>query len=383
MGSLLGGGAQTSTSTSVQKLSPEQKELMALVIPQATEFVENPPELFPGTAIAGPDPLQTQAQQQVISTVGTDGTVPQIAGASFDALQGLFAGNFQDPGVAAAQGFMLDPNFLVNNPHMEAALRAATDPLTAAFEQTILPNIGSEAQSVGQVGSSRQGIAEGIASEALLRQIGATGASFSNQAFRDAMQAQLQALGIGAAREQTGLSATLEGLEAAPAVAGLQFAGPQALEAVGTQRQMLAQSRLSEEAQRFISEQLIPFSAAQDVAALAFGMPGGQTSTTGTAPGATQSIGSTLMGIASIASLFVTPSDRRLKKDLTFLGKSPSGIPKYSFRYILDPLQRLWRGALAQDLLRMGRPDAVAIDEPSGYYTVDYSKIDVVFGRIY
>ena len=60
-------------------------------------------------------------------------------------------------------------------------------------------------------------------------------------------------------------------------------------------------------------------------------------------------------------------SDVRMKTDITPMGHSPSGIPKCTFRYKrLSQMsttgghdQRLHTGTMAQDLLMMGRQDAV------------------------
>jgi len=67
-----------------------------------------------------------------------------------------------------------------------------------------------------------------------------------------------------------------------------------------------------------------------------------------------------------------------LKYDITRIGTSPSGIPKYTFRYRLDGEHGpKYMGTSAQDLLAMGRKDAVGQTEKDGFYKVDYSKLDV------
>ncbi len=66
-------------------------------------------------------------------------------------------------------------------------------------------------------------------------------------------------------------------------------------------------------------------------------------------------------------------SDRRLKRDIVRLGVSPSGLPIYAFQYVWGGPRFI--GVMAQDLLKL-RPDAVILDE-SGFYKVDYSRIDV------
>ena len=74
----------------------------------------------------------------------------------------------------------------------------------------------------------------------------------------------------------------------------------------------------------------------------------------------------------------IMSSDDRLKYDITRVGTSPSGIPKYTFRYRLDGKHGpKYIGTSAQDLIAMGRKDAVGQTEKDGFYAVDYSKLDV------
>ena len=78
-------------------------------------------------------------------------------------------------------------------------------------------------------------------------------------------------------------------------------------------------------------------------------------------------------------------SDRRLKRKITLIGRSPSNIPIYTFKYrsgmelannrVLDS-KSTFVGAMAQDLLEIA-PHAVIMNDEDGYYRVDYSKIDV------
>jgi hypothetical protein len=83
-------------------------------------------------------------------------------------------------------------------------------------------------------------------------------------------------------------------------------------------------------------------------------------------------------------------SDQRLKHNIVFVGKSPLGIPTYTFNYregikladgrVLD-IQSTFVGAMAQDLLTLA-PDAVIMNPEDGYYRVDYAKIDVDFNKL-
>ena len=67
-------------------------------------------------------------------------------------------------------------------------------------------------------------------------------------------------------------------------------------------------------------------------------------------------------------------SDIRLKENINRTGVSESGIPIYTFNYKGE--EQLWSGAIAQDLLSLGREDAVTVMD-DGYYGIYYNMIDV------
>ena len=68
-------------------------------------------------------------------------------------------------------------------------------------------------------------------------------------------------------------------------------------------------------------------------------------------------------------------SDRRLKEDIRLIGKSPSGINIYSFKYYQIPGRYI--GVMAQEV-----PWATHMTD-TGYLAVDYSKVDVEFRRLH
>jgi hypothetical protein len=67
-------------------------------------------------------------------------------------------------------------------------------------------------------------------------------------------------------------------------------------------------------------------------------------------------------------------SDVRLKENITKTGVSKTGIPIYTFSYKNE--KNIWSGTMAQDLIEIGREDAVTIMD-NGYYAVYYDMIDV------
>jgi hypothetical protein len=73
-------------------------------------------------------------------------------------------------------------------------------------------------------------------------------------------------------------------------------------------------------------------------------------------------------------SLTAVLSDVRLKENITKTGISKAGVPIYTFSYKND--DQVWSGTMAQDLLEIGRGDAVTIAD-NGYYAVYYDMIDV------
>ena len=78
--------------------------------------------------------------------------------------------------------------------------------------------------------------------------------------------------------------------------------------------------------------------------------------------------------VAKGISLIPGVSDVRLKENIIKTGVSKSGIPIYTFNYKND--NNTWSGTMAQDLIDMGKAEAVTIMD-NGYYGVYYDMIDV------
>ena len=86
----------------------------------------------------------------------------------------------------------------------------------------------------------------------------------------------------------------------------------------------------------------------------------------------------TLITLASLALLPIlmapgclAPSDRRLKKDISKVGRTDLGIDLYRYRYLWS--EQEYVGVMAQDVAAI-RPDAV-IKGDDGYLRVDYAAI--------
>jgi len=83
--------------------------------------------------------------------------------------------------------------------------------------------------------------------------------------------------------------------------------------------------------------------------------------------------GSSMFGQVA-GALTAIQSDIRLKEDINLIGKSPSGINIYNFKYKGD--DKTYQGVMAHQV-----PQASIANE-FGYLMVDYSKLDVEFKEV-
>lgn len=263
----MGGGSTTTTSEI--KLSPEQEALLKPVIPIAQEYVNNPPTLPDYSQISPFNPVQLAAQKQLLGAAGQ---------------QSQIAGN-----AAATNAYLMNPNILSpdSNPALQATIDAAIQPIQQQLFTETLPQLGSSAEQAGQYGSSRQGVAEGLATQGAQQAAVNVAAPIANAGYQSGLDAMTKALGL-APQTTTNLTA--------PAVS---------VGAVGDVRQQLSQAQLDEQAYRDTYAQVAPFLAAQEVAAMAAGIPGGGTETTAPAP-SMNPLTTAMGGMALASSLFPT-----------------------------------------------------------------------------
>ena len=82
-------------------------------------------------------------------------------------------------------------------------------------------------------------------------------------------------------------------------------------------------------------------------------------------------------GVAGMFSIPLTKSDRRLKKNINNIGKSPSGLNIYSFEY-KNPINGigLFQGVMSDEI-----PQEAVINNGE-YDMVDYSMLDVEFKKL-
>lgn len=266
----MGGGSQPQTQTTTQVLSPEQRQLMSLAMPGVTEFAAKVPERYQGSTIAGFDPSQTAGQEGALGSAGVQ--------------TGLARGG------AGTSGYWMSPDALdiTKQPGLQGNIEAATRPITQALTEQALPAIRSSAEQTGNFGSSRQGIAEGLASGRASQAIGDATSGIVSKAYDTNVDAQLKALGL------------------LPSTIGTQTTGDITTSNVGDVRQGMAQSLLGERVGNFSYDQLAPFLQSKEIMSLLTGLPGGSTTSTASAPQKnmlTSSLGGAASG-ASLGSMF-------------------------------------------------------------------------------
>lgn len=274
-----------------------------------------------GNTINQAQQQSAQGSQQLNGLIGATGanaanTQGQVGGI-------MQQGNQQvNPGLNfLTSGAVLNPQ---SNQALQSAITGATRPIVENFQNTVMPGITQNAVASGGFGGTRQGIAEGNAANSMMRNVGDVASQMMNQNYQaglGAMNAGLNtsvnqqnnqgnlALGAGQLGQSSlgqMIQGNLGGQAAQQAATGLEQQGlgeassllgntgnilnqtlapANAIGAVGGQQQALQQAQLSEQVQKFINQQLIPFATAQDVAAMAFGMPGGTTKSVSSAPG--------------------------------------------------------------------------------------------------
>lgn len=151
-------------------------------------------------------PEQIQAQRQLLNYAQGPAAqqIPQgVQSAYLNALQ-----LSQDP---------------TKNPYLAGTVNAAIQPLTQQFQQTVLPGISDQSVVSGNVGQSREGIAQGIAGQQYLQGVGNISNSIYNQALTQGLQLVPQLTALG------------------PTVQQLQLSPASILEAVGSTRQQQQQ----------------------------------------------------------------------------------------------------------------------------------------------
>jgi len=177
MGSKKGGG---STQTTNEPWSAQQPYLKDLFSQAQTLYGSG--DL---SRTLGFDPLELAGQQGVLNAAQTQ--LPQVGS---QALQ--------------TYGQLLNAPNVANSPLLQQYIQSALRPLEQSLTQNVLPGIRGEAGATGNVGGSRQGIAEGLAMQEFTRQGADVSTRIMQDAYQRGLQTALQAMSQG--QNVTGLT---------------------------------------------------------------------------------------------------------------------------------------------------------------------------------
>jgi len=325
------------------------------------------------------------------------------------AMMGGTTGQIQQGNAATqpALSTLMDPNILNadSNPYLQSYMSAALHPLQDQYNTQIMPGIAGDAITAGGFGGSRQGIAEGLASKGLSQASGDVVSKMASEGYGQGLTAMLG--GVNAANTQQGntlnalgtmfgqgisgvnantannltasgqqastLAQMMQGLSATPDILASMTKPAEVVSAVGSQQRAEEQAKLTEAVQKFSSQQMLPFTLAQQVAQMAFGMPGGTTTSTGTTTGGNQTLGQIMGGVSALPALLglFGLSDRRLKENLEFVTALPDGLRVYKYNFIGSKIPRV--GLMADEVLEH-YPDAVMRGD-DGYLRVNYLAV--------
>jgi len=170
------GGEQESTQQ-VIPWSGAQPHLTSLFSQAQNLNASGSPGYYPGQTFAGRDPLSDQAQNLKLNYATSS-----MPGQIYDAQR--------------AQSFALNSPDAANNPYVQNMMQSNQFLANRNLNENLLPQIASGAMAAGQVGGSRQGIAEGLAMRGTQEALANANASTMMDAYGKGLGAQQGALAL-------------------------------------------------------------------------------------------------------------------------------------------------------------------------------------------
>ena len=328
--------SQSSTSYDI----PEYfKEIQERTLRTAETEFSKPYQGFQGQRIAQLDPYEIQGgniyQNQILPQ---SGQLAAIGAQTYD--------------TATAQAYA--------NPYEDQVISGALGDLREAYGQT-QKSMNASAIGAGAFGGERQGIQNVLGAERFIDSAGDTSARLRQAGFESGANRFMQdrATQLGAAQSQiNALGQTSAGL------AGF-----------GAQARGIEQAGLAEGYRDFIEEREYGAGQVKQMIGALSGAPirsygeerSGYTGVPVSAP-------SPFAQVAGAVTTGMALSDMRLKEDINLVGKSPSGINIYTFKYKGN--DKKYQGVMAHQV-----PHVSSVND-DGYLMVDYNKLDVQFKEV-
>ena len=308
-----------------------------------TEF-SKPYQAYTGQRVAQLNPME-----QAAANVYTNQILPQ---------SGQLAGIGQDIATAGAQTYDTATAQAYANPYENQVVSGALKDLQEAYGQS-QQSMNASAIGAGAFGGSRQGIQNVLGAERFIESAADTSARLRQAGFESGANrfAQDRAAQLASAQSQ---------------ISGLQQASA-GLAGFGTQARGIEQAGLAEGYRDFIEEREFGGNQVKQMIGALSGAPIRSYGEERTGYTTTPVAGPSTFGQVTGALTAIT-SDIRLKDDIKLVGKSPSGIKIYNFKYKGD--DKKYQGVMAHQV-----PHASIVND-EGYLMVDYNKLDVEFKEI-
>lgn len=297
------GGSTTSTQ---QLYSPEEAAQRALVMDEANRVYLANRDTLVGSAYPGAAPVGRSADTQ----------------ASLDAARAYGAGpaTQQAQNINNAVGFGLkDVLYPGSNPALQSTIDAAVRPITESYTDTggVMSQIRDGGVDAGQFGSSRQGIAEGIAAGRYADAVGDVSSRVATEGYNQGLDTFAKTLAFAPEALQTGLvpSSILGGL--------------------GAEQESRAAEQENYDAASRYWELNAPWAPLQNYASLVYG--GSDPATVSKSKQASDPVAtaSQIVGTAAtayLAYMAFAASDRRLKHTITTGARDAhTGLQLYDF----------------------------------------------------
>jgi hypothetical protein len=325
---------QSSTSYDI----PEYfKEIQERTLRTGENVFSQPYKAYTGQRIAQLDPYEIQAgnvyQNQILPQSG------QLA---------AIGNQTYDTATAATYA----------NPYQDQVIKGALGDLGEAYGQT-QKGMNAQAIGAGAFGGERQGIENVLGRERYLDTVGDTSARLRQAGFES-----------GSNRFAQDRAAQLQSAQSQIGALGQSAAG---LAGFGTQARGIEQAGLAEGYRDFIEEREYAGGQVKQMIGALSGAPIRSYGEERSGSVGTPVAGPSMFGQVAGAAL-AFQSDIRLKDDINLIGKSPSGINIYTFRYKGE--DKKYQGVMAHQV-----PEASFVDD-KGYLMVDYNKLDVEFKEV-
>jgi hypothetical protein len=340
----LGGGSSSDQKSTTEPWSKQQPYLEQAFKGAQNLYQQGPNQYYGGDTIAGTNPaIQGYLQGMGGYYQGGLDAAGAMQGYGADLAGGLpqsqqfysqAMGDYYNP-YASAEYSDIIANSVANNPVLQNQIRQGQQDINRNMQENILPSIANSAVGTGNVGSSRRGVAEGIAMRGAMEQGSDLATNLQanaynqgiNQAGQWAGGEQFgQNYGMNAANQMTGLGQY--GLGQMGAGYGLGTQAYQDLLGAGAYERGMEQEGINADRERFDFEQNAPWDNLARYQQAISGNYGGSTRSSG--GGASSGNQLMQMGTQLGSAYMMGQSDRRLKENIEKVGEI-DGINIYTW----------------------------------------------------